>query len=261
MNSLSRLFQRDLRYHAKGLTSLALAACLICAILTGAFLIGDSVRGTLLDNVSANAAFARYRQKLAVPISSPVRDGLGVLHVKGFLADGIPVDVYAVPDEALSGRPVSGRDAWGSPALAKKLNKPDGSMIAVRMQELAEIPAESAMGRPPELRQTPFVWRGEWTGPENELNFDDPQLPPNNLFVSREALTQALDLPETAVNEVWSQEPIRLSDDILWELSGLYFDTLHGWTILKSRMYYLPAPVVTASRKEDAVRSDRKSVV
>ena len=255
MISLSRLFLRDLRYHAKGLTSLALAACLICAILTGAFLIGDSVQGTLLDNVSANAAFARYRQKLSIPITSPILDGLGVLHVKGFLADGIPVDVYAVPDEAVSGRPIAGRDAWGSPALAKKLNRPDGAMIAVRMQELAEIPAESAMGKPPELRQTPFVWRGAWDEPVSGVNFDDPQLAPYNLFVSREALEQALDLKANAVNEVWSQDPVRLSDDNLWDLSGLYFDTLHGWTILKSRMYYLPAPVVTASRAEDAVRS------
>ena len=255
MTSLSRLFLRDLRYHWKGLASLAAAACLICAVLTGAFLIGDSVRGTLLDNVSANAAFARYRQRLPIPISSPIRDGLGVLHVKGFLADGIPVDVYAVPDEALSGRPIAGRDAWGSPALAKKLHLRDGAMLSVRMQELSDIPAESAMGKPPELRQTPFVWRGEWDEPVSGVNFDDPQLAPCSLFVSRGALTQALDLPETAVNEVWSQEPVRLSDDNLWDLSGLYFDTLHGWTILKSRMYYLPAPVVTASRAEDAVRS------
>ena len=255
MTSLARLFLRDLRYHGKGLASLTAAACLICAVLTGAFLIGDSVRGTLMDNVSANAAFARYRQRLPIPISSPIRDALGVLHVKGFLADGIPIDVYAVPDEALSGRPISGRDAWGSPALAKKLNLQDGTMISVRMQELSEIPAESAMGKPPELRQTPFVWRGEWDEPVSGVNFDDPQLAPCNLFVSREALVQALDLKENAVNEIWSQEPIRLSDDNLWELSGLYFDTLHGWTILKSRMYYLPAPVVTASRAEDAVRS------
>ena len=255
MTSLARLFLRDLRYHGKGLASLTAAACLICAVLTGAFLIGDSVRGTLMDNVSANASVARYRQRLPIPISSPIRDGLGVLHVKGFLADGIPVDVYAVPDEALSGRPIAGRDAWGSPALAKKLKLRDVAMISVRMQELSEIPAESAMGKPPELRQTPFVWRGEWDEPMSGVNFDDPQLAPYNLFVSRTALVQALDLPENAVNEVWSQEPIRLSDDNLWDLSGLYFDTLHGWTILKSRMYYLPAPVVTASRAEDAVRS------
>lgn len=240
MTSLSRLFLRDLRYHWKGLASLAAAACLICAVLTGAFLIGDSVRGTLLDNVSANAAFARYRQRLPIPISSPIRDGLGVLHVKGFLADGIPVDVYAVPDEALSGRPIAGRDAWGSPALAKKLHLRDGAMLSVRMQELSDIPAESAMGKPPELRQTPFVWRGEWDEPVSGVNFDDPQLAPCSLFVSRGALTQALDLPETAVNEVWSQEPVRLSDDNLWDLSGLVLDEWEERPVLKSRSYFLP---------------------
>ena len=241
MTSLARLFLRDLRYHWKGFVSLTAAACLICAVLTGAFLIGDSVRGTLMDNVSANAAVARYRQRLPIPISSPIRDGLGVLHVKGFLADGIPVDVYALPDDS-----VSGRDARGSSALAKKLNLKVGAMISVRMQELSTIPAESAMGKPPELRQTPFVWRGEWSDPRAEVDFDDPQLAPYNLFVSREALTQALDLPETAVNEVWSQDPVRLSDDVLWELSGLVLDEWEGRPVLKSKSYFLPKAVSDA---------------
>ena len=241
MNSLVRLFLRDLRFHWKSFASLTAAACLICAVLTGAFLIGDSVRGTLMDHVADNASVARYRQRFPIPVSSPIPNGMGVLHVKGFTKDGVPVDVYALPDDS-----ISGRDARGSSALAKKLDLKDGEMISVRMQELSTIPAESAMGKPPELRQTPFVWRGEWTDPRAEVQFDDPQLPPYNLFVSREALMQALDLPETAVNEVWSQEPIRLSDDVLWELSGLTLDEWEGRSVLKSRSYFLPKAVSDA---------------
>ena len=248
MNSLARLFLRDLRYHWKGFVSLTAAACLICAVLTGAFLIGDSVRGTLMDHVADNAAIARYRQRFPIPVSSPIQNGMGVLHVKGFTKDGIPVEVYALPDDS-----ITGRGARGSSALAKKLNLKDGEMISVRMQELSTIPAESAMGKPPELRQTPFVWRGEWSDPRAEVQFDDPQLPPYNLFVSHEALTQALDLPESAVNEVWSQEqPIRLSDDVLWELSGLVLDEWEGWSVLKSKSYFLPKAVSDALPKEAA---------
>ena len=247
MTSLARLFLRDLRYHWKGFASLTAAACLICAVLTGAFLIGDSVRGTLMDHVAANAAVARYRQRFPVPVTSPIQNAVGVLHVKGFTKDGVPVDVYALPDDD-----ISGRDARGSSALAKKLNLKDGEMISVRMQELSEIPAESAMGKPPELRQTPFVWRGEWSDPCAEADFNDPQLPPYNLFVSRAALTQALDLPETAVNEVWSQEPVRLSDDVLWELSGLVLDEWEGRPVLKSRSYFLPKAVSDALPPEAA---------
>ena len=248
MNSLVRLFSRDLRYHWKGFASLTAAACLICAILTGAFLIGDSVRGTLMDHVTASAAVARYRQRFPIPVTSPVPNGIGVLHVKGFTKDGVPVDVYALPDSG-----ISGRDARGSSALAKKMNLKNGEMVSVRMQELSTIPAESAMGKPPELKQTPFVWRGEWSDPRAEANFDDPQLPPYSLFVSREALTQALDLPETAVNEVWSQEPVRLSDDNLWELSGLSLAEWEGRPVLKSSSYFLPEPVADAA-PEDASR-------
>ena len=241
MNSLARLFLRDLRYHWKGFASLTAAACLICAVLTGAFLIGDSVRGTLMDHVSANSAVARYRQRFPIPVSSPIQNAVGVLHVKGFTKDGIPVDVYALPDSG-----ISGRDARGSRALAKKLNLKDGEMISVRMQELSEIPAESAMGKPPELRQTPFVWRGEWSDQRAEADFDDPQLPPYNLFVSREALTQALDLPEDSVNEVWMQEPEVPSDDLLWELSGLTLGEWEGRPVLKSQSYFLPKAVSDA---------------
>ena len=247
MTSLVRLFLRDLRYHWKGFASLTAAACLICAVLTGAFLIGDSVRGTLMDHVADNAAVARYRQRFPIPVSSPIQNGVGVLHVRGFTKDGIPVDVYTLPDDS-----ISGRDARGSSALAKKLNLKDGEIISVRMQELSTIPAESAMGKPPELRQTPFVWRGEWSDPRAEAHFDDPQLAPYNLFVSREALTQALDLPETAVNEVWSQEPIRLSDDVLWELSGLVLDDWEGRSVLKSKSYFLPKAVSDALPREAA---------
>ena len=99
MTSLARLFLRDLRYHWKGLASLTAAACLICAVLTGAFLIGDSVRGTLMDHVAANAAVARYRQRFPVPVTSLIQNAVGVLHVKGFTKDGVPVDVYALPDD------------------------------------------------------------------------------------------------------------------------------------------------------------------
>jgi hypothetical protein len=248
MTSLARLFLRDLRYHGKGFASLTAAACLICAVLTGAFLIGDSVRGTLMDHVMNNAAVARYRQRFPVPVTAPVQNGLGILHVKGFTKDGIPVDVYALPDGG-----IAGRNAMGSRALAKKLNLRNGEMISVRMQELSEIPAESAMGKPPELRQTPFVWRGAWSDPRAEVHFDDPQMPPYSLFVSREALTQALDLPETAVNEVWSQAPIRLSDDNLWELSGLVLDEWEERPVLKSRIYFLPKAVSDALPREAAL--------
>jgi len=251
MTSLARLFLRDLRYHGKGLASLTAAACLICAVLTGAFLIGDSVRGTLMDNVKHNAAVARYRQRFRIPVTSPVqKNGRGVLHVKGFTKDGVPVDVYALPDDPASPQKIAGRDAWGSPALAGKLNLKHGEMLSVRIPELSTIPAESAMGKPPELKQMPFVWRGEWTGAESELDFDDPQLPPDNLFVSREALTQALDLPENAVNEVWMREPELPSGDLLWELSGLTMDEWDGHPVLKCKSYFLPETVSNALPKE-----------
>jgi len=247
MTSMIRLFLRDLQYHWKGFLALIAAACLICAILTSAFLIGDSVRGTLMDHVMKNASVARFRQNFPIPVTASIQNGKGLLHVKGFTAGGIPVEIYALPDSTEKNHDsISGREAWGSPALAKKLNLENGDITPVRVQTLSAIQSESPMGRPPELKQTPFVWRGEYTGAESEINFDDPQLPPYNLFVTREALAQALDIPENSVNEVWFQDTPALSDDVLWELSGLTLADWEGRPVLKCRSFFLPESISDA---------------
>ena len=149
MTSLARLFLRDLRYHWKGFASLTAAACLICAVLTGAFLIGDSVRGTLMDHVRHNAAVARYRQRFPIPVSSPIQNGLGVLHVKGFTKDGIPVDVYALPDDA-----VSGRDARGTRGAQYGAPRSRGPGLPGAPGERAAFPgADQRRGAPAHGRQ------------------------------------------------------------------------------------------------------------
>ena len=59
-----RLFRRDCAYYRKAFLALAASAALISAILAGALLIGDSVRGTLHDRANRNAAFMAERQAI-----------------------------------------------------------------------------------------------------------------------------------------------------------------------------------------------------
>lgn len=235
-----RLFLRDIAHYHRQFTALTAAACLICAILTGALLIGDSVRGTLQENAQHNANFAQYRLLFSKPVTQAIHGS--VLHAKGFIAPGIPVHIYAFHDNTS----ISSRDAFASPALAGKLNLKDGDLLPVRLQTLSLIPNESPMGRPPKLKQVPFIWRGIWNDPRNTVNFHDPQLPPYSLFVNLETLSDAIGMDKPSVNEAWTMKPPSLHDQVVWELSGLYFDSWDKQPVLKSRSFFLPEQIAAA---------------
>ena len=81
--TLLRLFRRDCAYHRNRLLALGAAAALIAAILTGALLIGDSVRGTLHDRVNRNAALLTDRLLFPFPVPTALTGG--VLHSEGLL--------------------------------------------------------------------------------------------------------------------------------------------------------------------------------
>ncbi|MBP5321354.1 MAG: hypothetical protein J6334_10235, partial [Kiritimatiellae bacterium] len=81
--TLLRLFRRDCAYHRNRLLALGAAAALIAAILTGALLIGDSVRGTLHDRVNRNAALLTDRLLFPFPVPTALTGG--VLHAEGLL--------------------------------------------------------------------------------------------------------------------------------------------------------------------------------
>ena len=76
-----RLFRRDCVYYRKAFLALAAGAALISAILTGALLIGDSVRGTLHDRVNRNTAFLSERLIFPFPVETSLTGG--VLHAEG----------------------------------------------------------------------------------------------------------------------------------------------------------------------------------
>ena len=110
------LFQRDFVFYRKPFAVLAAMACLCCAILTAAFLIGDSVRGTLYDNLETQVASIRRLIRLPFPVKTDLPDG--VLHAKGFAPPGVKLELYAFQNNA----DISENDAWVNSTLAKRLN-------------------------------------------------------------------------------------------------------------------------------------------
>ena len=234
-----RLFFRDCVYYRKTFAALSATACLVCAILTAALLIGDSVRGTLYDNLNRNTAFVKTRIHLPIPVKAALPDA--VLHTNGFIAPGIKTHLYAFTDSQ-----ITGRDAYCSTALAEALNLRDGDLFTVRVLTVSSIPSENVMGQPPKLRQIQLVYRGVWPDARADVNFENPQLRENNLFVNHVFLAQFLELNANAINEIWlptDQKELRLPDDVIWELSQLYFDRWDDRPVLKSNAFFLPQQI------------------
>ena len=233
----SQLFLRDCFYYRKPFVAISAASCLICAILTSAMLIGDSVRGTLYDNLNRNTEFVKIRLRLAIPVNAEISGS--VLHTQGFIAPGIKTEVYAFPHETQ----IKGRDAFCSGALSETLNLKIGETFVVNVQTIAAIKSENLMGMPPKLKQIQFVFRGVWEDEKADVNFENPQLRANNLFVDHKFLSEILALEDSGVNEIWLNTEANnptLDDEVLWSLSQLYFDDWNGRPVLKCKAFFIP---------------------
>ena len=233
-----RLFWRDCVYYRKTFAALSATVSLVCAVLTAAMLIGDSVRGTLYDNLNRNTAFVKTLVRFRVPVNANMPGA--VLHTQGFISPGIKTHLYAFADSQ-----ITGRNAYCSTALAEALNLRDGDLFTVRVLTVPPIPGENVMGQPPKLRQIQFLYRGIWPDQCADVNLRNPQLRENNLFVNHTFLAQSLELDENAVNEIWlasDDEPV-LPDAVIWELSQLDFDSWDDRPVLKSKAFFLPQQV------------------
>ena len=233
-----RLFRRDCVYYRKPFLALAAGVALISAILTGALLIGDSVRGTLHDRVNRNAAVLSELLIFPFPVETSLAGG--VLHAEGVItiSDHLTtkVQLYALTSETN----LHGRDALASPALAKRLGLKPGDRMSVLVAARSAIASESLMGRPPKLKQLQLLFQGVCTNSYAEVAFANPQEEVLNIFLPHALLADALDVRPTAVNEVWQQEPSPPDDETVWALSQLVMDTWDGSPVLKSHAFFLP---------------------
>jgi putative ABC transport system permease protein len=178
--SFRRLVLRGLAYHWRTNLAVVLGVATAVAVLAGALLVGDSVRGSLRDLVLQRLGRADYlvistgffREQLADdlqtnPAFAPAFSGVAPLVVvQGFVSDqesgrrAGQVRVYGVDDrfwrfhgvDAVSGP--EGLDALLSPALAEQLGARVGGTVLIRVQRPMDIPLESLHGRKDEVGQT-----------------------------------------------------------------------------------------------------------
>ena len=174
------LVRRGLTYYWRTNLAVVAGVATAVAVLAGALLVGDSVRGSLRDLVVQRlgradhviVASGFFREALSDELASAdgfattFTDAVPLIVVPGFVTDQESgrrvgqVRVYGVDDrfwqfhgvEAVAG-PGDG-EALLSPALAGTLATPQGGAVLVRVQRPSDFPLESVHGRKDDLGRT-----------------------------------------------------------------------------------------------------------
>jgi len=177
--SRRQLILRGLAYYWRTHLAVVLGVATAVAVLAGALLVGDSVRGSLRDLVLERlgrtdqvvASPNLFRDALAAAIQGDPAFGdsfsgiAPVLVARGLVTGqeggrrAGQVAVYGVDERfwAFHGVRVDGprdRDALISPALAEQLGAGDRDAILVRVQRPTDVPIESLHGRKDDLGRT-----------------------------------------------------------------------------------------------------------
>lgn len=175
-----RLLIRSVTYYWRTNLAVVIGVATAVAVLAGALLVGDSVRGSLrdlvlqrlgrTDLVIASAGF--FREQLAGEIEaqpefaatfsglSPLVMAQGVVTAQENGRRAGQVVVYGVDDRFWRFHGVSGvsgpsdREALVSPALAAQLGLDEKDAILVRVQRPTDVPLESLHGRKDDLGRT-----------------------------------------------------------------------------------------------------------
>jgi ABC-type lipoprotein release transport system permease subunit len=165
----STLLARNLTWFWRTNLAVLLGVATATAVLAGALLVGDSVRGSLRDlilnrlgnteSVVTGAGF--FREKLAEELqpSCPMIavSGVAAHEPSGRRANGI--QVFGVDErfwkfQAVPGKPPHGREVLLSAVLAEELGSKAGDAILLRVQKPSAIPLESLHGRKDNVGQT-----------------------------------------------------------------------------------------------------------
>jgi putative ABC transport system permease protein len=159
-----RLLLRNLLFHWRGNLAILLGAAVGAAVLAGALLVGDSLRGSLRDRVERQLGWVThaliggrfFREEVAKEIRAPEVSGAILLQgavrpvdgESGRLAGKVTIlgvaDEHWVANSALKGdQPV----AVLSHTLAEALGVKAGDRVYVNVQRASNIPRSSVLGR------------------------------------------------------------------------------------------------------------------
>ncbi len=219
---LSSLLARNLAYFWRSNLAVVLGVATAVAVLAGALLVGDSMRGSLrdlfvqrlgnTDEVIASTSFfresfvdqlqadSRFGEAFGSACPLMLLSGLVIDEKSGRRASG--VQVYGVNDRfwSFNGRAgevraLNERDALLSPDLASELGSEPGQATLLRIQKPSAIPAGSLHGRKDDLGRTIRLSFREALAPSNLGGFSlrPSQGAVRAIFVSLARLQKDLD--------------------------------------------------------------------
>ena len=209
----SALVRRGLSHHRRVHLAVVLGVAVATAVLGGALLVGESVRGSLRDLAllrlggthHAVRAGRDVRESLAAELGVPAAPivattGAVTAEDSGRRASG--ARVYGVDERfwRLHGRGArgpAGREALLSPALAAELGAAAGDTLLVVVERTADIPASSLFGRRDDRARTVRVSVAGTLPAEDagEFALDPTQQAVRAVFVPLGLLQRAIERP------------------------------------------------------------------
>jgi hypothetical protein len=158
----TRLLQRSLAYYWQTNLVVVLGVATAVAVLTGALMIGDSVRGSLRDLVSQRlgrtdvlvSSTGFFGEQLAREIKGgcPIITLDGVVTHESSRRRAGDVRVYGVDERfwnfnGIAARAPQDRQVFVSQGLASELGSNPGDSLLLRIEKPSDIPVESLHGR------------------------------------------------------------------------------------------------------------------
>ncbi len=222
---LTTAYLRSLRYHWRAGLAVALGALAGSAVLTGALLVGTSMRGSLraaaLDRLGrvehALHAPRFFRAALATDLAGPdeaatvcplIMARASATHAASY-ATAAPVQVFGVderfwqlgpPDSDSPPMPATGRTVWLNQTLADDLAARVGDDVLLRLARPAAVSPEALLGRRDDATLTMrlTVDRIVAAGNLGALSLSPQQGVPRNAYVPLATMQRLLDQPDRA---------------------------------------------------------------
>ena len=261
----------SLRHHWRSHTAVALGVAVATAVLTGALLVGDSVRSSLRDLTLERlggieqvlVAPNYFRARLTEELDSA--EALPAILLNGTLTHGSSkkqrranqISVLSITNdfwllgESLAPDPLADNEVYLTEAIASELKVAPGDEIILRISKLSSIPSDSTLGE----KNDPSISRRfklKAILPSEGLarfSMRPSQHPPRNAFVAIGALQEMLDEPERA-NAILVAGPVdhrgfspTLSD------YGIAITEKNNFVQITSENLVLPDGVVAAAKK------------
>ncbi|WP_430809508.1 MULTISPECIES: ABC transporter permease [unclassified Carboxylicivirga] len=249
----SDLIKKNIRFFAPYFKLVGLAVLISVAVIAGSLVIGDSVRSSLLNQVSERLGdtetviFAHNSYLEESFIKDPVfkSSARGILLSNGFIARNgslIPVMVWGVDDLNLS----KGQ-AMINPALADELKLTQNESIVLRLPATGLVPSGALFVTETYTTSLRLEHQGilEAKSGGNVSLLNEQQLP-LNIFVNRHELAKTMEVPGK-VNLIMTDRIIEAEEiNSAWHyaLSGLSVHTKNGYSELISDRVFLQYEVL-----------------